>query len=228
MPVGAVVVSVPPQTVAEALATVKPVGSVSVKATPVSAAVLAAGLVIVNVRDVVAFSAMLLGLNTLVIEGGATTFSEAEAVPPVPPSVEVTAPVVLDCRPPAVPVTLIENVHEAEVAMVPPERLMVFVPAVAVIVPAPHVPVNPFGVEITKPAGSVSLKATPVSATVVLLFWMVKLNDVEPFSGIEAAPKALMITGGATTVTEAFPVLPVPPSVEVTCTELFLLPAVVP
>src|SRR6476661_2587525 len=36
MPVGAVVVSVPPQTVEVALATVRPVGSVSVKATPVS------------------------------------------------------------------------------------------------------------------------------------------------------------------------------------------------
>src|SRR5262249_38139503 len=56
MPVGAVVVSVPPQTVEVALATVKPVGRVSVKATPVSETVLAAGFVIVNVSDVVAFS----------------------------------------------------------------------------------------------------------------------------------------------------------------------------
>jgi hypothetical protein len=47
------------------------------------------------VSEVVAFSAMLLGLNTLAIEGGATTLIEAEAVPPVPPSVEVTLPVVL-------------------------------------------------------------------------------------------------------------------------------------
>ena len=30
---------------------------------------------------------------------------------------------------------------------------------------------------------------------------MVKLNDVEPFSGIEAAPKNLMITGAPATVT---------------------------
>ena len=55
-----------------------------------------------------------------------------------------------------------------------------------------------------------------------------KLKLVEPFNGIEAAPKALMITGGDDTVTEAFDVLPVPPSVEVTCTELFFTPAVVP
>src|SRR5579859_1884392 len=57
IPVGDVVVSVPPQTVEEELATVSPVGSVSVNATPFRASVLAAGLVIVKVREVVAFSA---------------------------------------------------------------------------------------------------------------------------------------------------------------------------
>ena len=112
IPVGAVVVSVPPQTVAEALATVSPVGSVSVNATPVSATAFAAGFVIVNVSEVVAFSAMLDGLKTLAIDGGATTLIEAEAVPPVPPSVEVTFPVVLFCVPAAMPVTFTENVQE--------------------------------------------------------------------------------------------------------------------
>ncbi len=43
-----------------------------------------------------------------------------------------------------------------------------------------------------------------------------------------AAPKALMIIGGATTVTEAFEVFPVPALVEVTWTLLFFTPAVVP
>src|SRR5262249_53737167 len=87
---------------------------------------------------------------------------------------------------------------------------------------------RPLGVEITSPAGSVSLKATPLSDVVALLFWMVKVSVVEAFSGIEAAPNALLIVGGATTVIEAFEVLPVPPSVEVTCTLLFFTPAVVP
>src|SRR3954466_12892454 len=105
MPVGFVVVSVPPQTVAEALATVRPVGSVSVKATPVSGSTFAAGLVIVNVSEVVAFSAILAGLNTLAIDGGASTFTLAVAAAPVPPSVEVTVLVVLTCKPAAVPVT---------------------------------------------------------------------------------------------------------------------------
>src|SRR6185437_15253138 len=112
--------------------------------------------------------------------------------------------------------------------IVPPLRLITFVPAVAVIVPAPQVPVRPLGVEITKPAGSVSLKATPVSATVVLGFVMVKLSEVEPFNGMLAAPKAFAMVGGPTTVIEALEVLPVPPLIDVTWTLLFFTPAVVP
>src|SRR6478672_9869926 len=216
IPVGAVVVSVPPQTVAVAFATVRPVGSVSVNATPVRATVLAAGLVIVNVSEVVAFRAMLLGLKTLAIDGGATTLIDAEAVPPVPPSVEVTLPVVLFCVPAAMPVTFTEKVQELLAAIVPPLRLITLVPAVAVIVPPPQEPVRPFGVETTRPAGRVSLKPTPVSDVLVLLFWMVKVKLVEPFSGIEAAPNALIMTGGPVTVMDAFDVLPVPASVEVT------------
>src|SRR5438477_5317912 len=106
MVVGLVVVKVPPQTVADALATVRPVGSVSVNATPVSATVLAAGLVMVKVNEVVAFRAMVFGLKTLAIEGGATTVNTAVLlVAPVPPSVEVIALVVLLLAPAVVPVT---------------------------------------------------------------------------------------------------------------------------
>ena len=216
IPVGAVVVRVPPQTVAVAFATVRPVGSVSVNATPLSDTVLAAGFVIVNVNEVVAFSAMLLGLKTLAMDGGPTTLILAEAVPPVPPSVEVTLPVVLFCRPAAVPVTLTENVQEAFAAMDPPARLITFVPAVAVMVPAPQEPVRPLGVEMIRPAGSVSLKPTPVSATVAFGFVIVKLSEVVPFSGMLAAPNPFAILGGATTVMDALELLPVPPSVDVT------------
>jgi len=228
IPVGAVVVSVPPHTADVAFATVRPVGSVSVNATPLSATALAAGLVMVKVSDVVAFNAMLLGLKTLAIDGGATTLIEAEAVPPVPPSVEVTLPVVLFCVPAAIPVTFTENVQEVLAARLAPVRLITFVACVAVIVPPPQVPVKPLGVEITRPAGSVSVKPTPVSDVVVLLFWMVKLKLVEPFSGMLAAPNALIMTGGPVTVIDAFDVLPVPASVEVTWTLLFFTPAVVP
>ena len=210
------VVTVPPQTVAEAFATINPTGKVSVKSTPVKVTVFAAGLVMVNVKEVVPFKTIELGLKTLLMLGGATTSMLAEAVPPVPPSVEVTLFVVLFCKPAAVPVTFTEKVHELLAAKLAPERLIKFVPCVAVMVPPPHVPTKPFGVAIIRPPGKVSLNATPFNTLVVLLFWIVKLNDVEPFNGIEAAPNALMITGGATTVNDAFEVLPVPPLVEVT------------
>ena len=112
IPVGAVVVSVPPQTVAEAFATVSPVGKVSVKATPISGSTFAAGFVIVNCRLVVAFKLMVAGLNNLAIDGGASTFTVAVLLgDPVPLSVEVIAPVVLFCVPAAVPVTFTLKVH---------------------------------------------------------------------------------------------------------------------
>src|SRR5262249_24426047 len=99
---------------------------------------------------------------------------------------------------------------------------------VAVIVPAPHEPLSPLGVEMIRPAGSVSLNATPVSPTVVLPLVIVNCKLVDPFSAMLAAPNALLMVGGPTTVTVAFAVLLLPPSVELACTELILSPAVVP
>lgn len=169
IPVGAVVVSVPPQTVAVELATVRPVGKVSVNATPVSGSTFAAGLVMVKVSEVVPLTLMEDGLNILAMEGGVSTLMLAEAVPPVPPSFEVTLPVVLFCKPAAVPVTFTENVQEEFAAMVPPDRLIIFVFCVAVMVPPPQLPVSPLGVDTTSPAGRVSLNPIPVRA-VALLF----------------------------------------------------------
>jgi len=170
IPVGAVVVKVPPQTVADAFATVSPVGIVSVNATPVSETVFAPGLVMVNVNEVVVLNAIAAGLNALAIDGGATTARLAEAVPPVPPCVEVIFPVVLVCSPAAIPVTFTENVHELLCAKVAPLRLITLVPCVPVIVAAPHVVVCPLGVEIIKPAGNVSEKPMLERLCVVLLF----------------------------------------------------------
>lgn len=164
IPVGAVVVSVPPQTVAVELATVSPVGRVSVNVTPVSASTFAAGFVMVKVSEVVPFTLIDDGLKTLAMEGGASTLTLAEAVPPVPPSFEVTLPVVLFCRPAAVPVTFTENVHELLAASVAPDKLITLVFCVAVMVPPPQLPVRPFGVDTTRPAGRVSVKPTPVRA----------------------------------------------------------------
>jgi len=153
MPVGAVVVSVPPHTVADALATVRPVGSVSVKPTPVSGSGFPAGFVTVNVSEVVAFSEIVEGAKPLAIVGGASTLILADAVPPVPPSVETTVPVMLFFVPAAVPVVFTENVHEVLAARLAPDKLTEFVPCVAVIVPPPQEPVSPFGVATVSPAG---------------------------------------------------------------------------
>jgi hypothetical protein len=188
----------------------------STTATPVRPAVFAAGFEIVMVRLAVPFSRIVGAPKAFETAGGAVTITEAEAVPPVPPSVDVTLPVVLFFAPAEAPVTLTEKLQLPEAARVAVARLTTFVPATAVIVPAPQVPVSPFGVDTTSPAGSVSVKATPLRVVDVLLFCTVKLSDVEPLRGIPAAPKALTRAGGATTVIDAFEVLPVPLSVAVT------------
>lgn len=227
IPVGVVVVRVPPQTVAEAFATASPAGKLSVKATPVSATALAAGLAMVKVNEVVEFSVIDAGLKAFAITGGATTLMLAEAVPPVPPSFEVTLPVTLFLSPALVPVTFTENVHEVFAANVAPARLITLPPAVAVMVPPPQLPVRPLGFDTTSPVGNASLNATPVKAVVVFGFWMVKLKEVKPFSGMLAAPNALLITGAAATLMLAVAVLLVPASL-VAVTLLFLVPVVVP
>ena len=221
------VVRVPPQTVLLPLATVSPAGRTSVKATPANATELTAGFVMVKPSEVVAFTAIELGVNAFAIEGGATTTMLAEAAPPVPPSFDVTAVVVLFLVPAVVPVTFTLKVQDALPANVAPDRLITVVLCVAVIVPPPQDPVRPLGVEMTRPEGKVSLNPTPVSV-VPLGLLMVKLRLVVPFKGMLAAPNALAIAGGPTTVIEAFEVLPTPPSVELTVTLLFLTPVVVP
>jgi len=152
------------------VATTMPDGRVSVNATPVSETVLADGLVTVKLSEVVPFSAMPEAPNALPMDGGAITARFAEAVPPVPPFAELTAPVVLLCAPAAAPVTFTEKVHELLAASVAAERLIALVPCVAVIEPPPQVPVTPLGVETKSPVGRVSLKATPVRLCVALLF----------------------------------------------------------
>jgi hypothetical protein len=173
----------------------------------------------VKLRLVEPFSGMLAAPNALLITGAPTTVIEALEVLPVPPSVEVTW-TLLFLTPAVVPVTLTENVQDdpaaGDAVSVPPDKLTVLLPAVAVIVPLPHVPVRPFGVATTSPEGKLSVNATPLSATPVLGLVIVKLREVEPLSGMLAAPKDLVIVGAAATVRLADAVLPVPPFVEVT------------
>jgi len=69
-------------------AIVSPEGRLSVKLTPVSAVAL--GLVSMNVKDVLPFSAIVDAPKAFEIVGGAITVRLAVAVLPVPPLVEVT------------------------------------------------------------------------------------------------------------------------------------------
>src|SRR5262249_29141872 len=79
-------------------------------------------------------------------------------------------------------------------------------------------------------AGSVSLKATPVSATVALGLVMVKLSVVVAFSWMLAAPNCLAMLGGPITVMLAvLLVAPAPVSVdEIGPVVLFCTPAATP
>src|SRR5260370_95381 len=190
----------------------------------------------VKVSEVGPFNGMLAAPKALVMVGGVTTTRFAVAVLPVPPLVEETLPVLFTKFPDAVPVIFTVRVQVLLAATVPPVSEILPEPATAVATP-PQVLVSPLGVATTKPAGSVSVNATPVSATALAPgLVMVKVSDVVPFSGIAAAPKALAIEGGATSLMiisddvpglVAFDVLPVPPSVDVTCTLLCFTPAVV-
>lgn len=90
-------------------ATTSPAGRLSVNATPLAAELF--GLEMAKLRVVAPFSGMVAAPNVLVIDTGLATLKFAEAVFPVPPFVEVTAPVVLVYWPDAEPVTVTLNWH---------------------------------------------------------------------------------------------------------------------
>ena len=130
------------------------------------------------------------------------------------------------------PVTLTEKVHEALAARVPPDRLTIEgepggLLMVAVIVPLPHEPVTVVEANFV-PAGSESLKATPLNAVPVLGLVTVKLKVLLLFSGTLLGLNDLLILGGATTVTSALAVLPAPAVPSLAVTLLFAAPATVP
>src|SRR5215471_18056454 len=229
-PVPAVAVTVPPQvlltfgvldTTSVALPGPPLTGSVSLKATPVrSAAAVVFGLLMVKVSVEVPFNGMLVGLNALLIVGGATTVIEAFEVLPVPALVEVAC-TLLFLTPAVVPWTSTETVQLAPGARLTPVRLTDEEPPTPVAVP-PQVLVR-FGVEATtRPAGKLSVKATPFSVKLTLVLLMVKVRLVVPFNGMVAAPKALAIVGGLMTVRLSLEVdcAPVPAAVELIVTLL--------
>jgi hypothetical protein len=228
-PAKAVIVP-PPQVPANpfGVATTNPAGNVSVNATP-ACAVEASGLPTTKVKEVDPPSATLATPKVFVTVAGVTTAKFADAVFPVPPLVEVTAPLVFVRLPEVVPVTLIANVHALFTAILTPEIETLPDPATAVAVP-PQVLATPFGVATTIPVGSESVNATPVSPAVFADgFVIVNVNEVLLFVPMLATPNAFAIEGGPITVTLAEAPAPPPPSVEPTApVTLFNVPAAAP
>jgi len=224
---GAVVASVPPQVLALAVGTDSPAGSASIKLIPVSPSPVF-GLVIVNVRLVVPPTRMLAAPKLFVIIGGDATVTVAVLlVAPVPPFVDDTAPVVLFLTPAVAPVTVRVKVQLPPPAIVAPLSVIRLLP-VTVNVPPHWLEPALFGV--VSPGGKVSVNPTPVNATPEFGLVIVKLRLVVPPTAMFAAPNALLIVGGATTVTVAVLLTaPVPPSFDVMAPVVLLLsPAVVP
>ena len=182
------------------LATKRPEGNVSVKPTPVSDTEFE--LVMVKVSEVVLFTGMELGENDLLMVGGPTTVSVAVLlVVPVPPSVDVTSPVVLLKTPARLPVTFTEKEHELLDPMVPALRLTDPVAAVAVMTPLPQLPVMPGGLATKRPEGKLSVKATPQSDVVEFGLVIVKVSVEVPFTRMLAGANDLVMVAGATMVT---------------------------
>jgi hypothetical protein len=132
LPLSAVAVVVPPQVLLRlfGVATTSPAGNVSVNATPVSATVLAAGLVMLTVRLVVPFTGIEAALKTLLMLGGATTVNVIGLpVPCASTPVEAVAEAVIVIEPARLPVTVKMATPFAEVL----EPSPVTVPAPAVL-----------------------------------------------------------------------------------------------
>ena len=116
--------------------------------------------------------------------------------------------------PATTPVTLTLKVQAPLAAIVAPVSTMLCDTATAVIVPLPHVPVSPLGVDTVNPAGKESEKATPLRAMDSLGLVIVKMSIVEPPSPMDAAANDMAMFGGVATIRVADAAVPVPPSVE--------------
>jgi len=122
------------------------------------------------------------------------TCKPAFAVPPEPPSLDVTFPVTLVHEPRVTPAIDTETVQVPLAVMLPPARTIELEPTGAVTVP-PQELVSPFGAATIMPAGSGSLMPSPLSESG---FGLSSLNvrlALLP-SGIEVAPIAFAIVGG--------------------------------
>jgi hypothetical protein len=211
-------VKLPPQVVVGVSVLVILVGYVSVKATPVRLE-LGLGLDIVKVSVVVPFWGMVVPPKTLLMPGAfGLTDNVADAVRPVPPLVEVTAPLVFSLEPSVTDITETLTVHVPETGMAPPENEIEVAFATGANVGLPQLEVVAFVGEATfTPVGKVSLKATPVRTT-EFCAGLVRVNVrvlAALISTVEGL-KDLLMVGGEATDRVALAELPVPSSVEVT------------
>jgi hypothetical protein len=193
------IISTKPMQVVLGVVATKPPGRLSVNATPVSD-VPPLGFVIVKVREVLLLRRRDATPNCSLIVGGATTLMVALALPVPPVDVTVTE---LFLEPALVVVTLRENEQLPRATTVPPDRLTVPLPAVAVAVP-PQDELRPLGVETTKPDGRLSVNPTSNSGA-TLEFVIVTVREVKPPTGMDETPNALVIDGGDAMAGPAYP-----------------------
>lgn len=117
--------------------------------------------------------------------------------------------------------TFTEKVQLPLAASAAPDRLTAEDPGFAVIVPPPHVPESPFGLETTRPACSVSVNEIPDWFD-PLGTEITNCKGVDWPTGIVGLPKDFVICSGATTVRFADAVRPVPALVDVTVLVVFV------
>jgi len=134
---------------------------------------------------------------------GSFTNTLAVSVLPVPPLVEPTV-TELVLSPVVEPVTLTVMVQLEPAVRLAPLKLTVDEPAVAVAVP-PQEFVKLGVAATTKPAGSESVKLTPVNVVAVFGLLMENVNVVELPVKIGFAVNTFWMTGGATTVRDEVP-----------------------
>ena len=173
--------------------------SVSVKVTLLSGVVLV--LPMLKVNALVPSLAMLVGENAFAMVGVLDTVKVAVLLTkPVPSSVEVKAVVVLFFTPGVVPVTVTSILHEKPAANVPPVKVKALLPVM--VSEPPHTEVVPFTAVI--PAGSVSVKASPLTALIFgLALDSVKRILLVSLVAMKAGVNDLVIAGLPETATAA-------------------------
>lgn len=152
-------------------------------------------------------TAIELGLNEVVMAGGAipdagTMRVAVLLVVPVPPWVELMAPVVLLNVPVlVVVVTLMLKEHDPPAPSVPLDKPTEVDPAVPPFTVPPQLFTIPGTAPTCIPLGNASVKPIPLSEVVPLGFWMKKFSVAEPPVPIVAGKNDLLIVGGAVPAT---------------------------